>query len=91
MQTVKININTDAETKREAEELFASLGLNMTTAINLFLKRAVRVQGIPFEVTANVPNADTLAAMKEADEMVLHPEKYAGYSDIESLRKALDV
>ncbi len=54
--TIRITVNTDAETKRAAEELFAELGLNMTTAVNIFLKRALLERGIPFGITANVPN-----------------------------------
>lgn len=91
MQTVKININTDPQTKQEAEQLFAELGLNMTSAINMFLKRAVRVRGIPFEVTTNIPNAETQAAIKEADEIAADPAGHPAYSDIDSLRKALGV
>lgn len=54
--TIRITVNTDAETKKAAEELFAELGLNMTTAVNIFLKRALLERGIPFGITTNVPN-----------------------------------
>nr|WP_314114605.1 type II toxin-antitoxin system RelB/DinJ family antitoxin [uncultured Leptotrichia sp.] len=43
-------INIDEETKKEAQELFKDLGMNLTTAINIFLKQAIREQGIPFEI-----------------------------------------
>ncbi|BBM56481.1 hypothetical protein JMUB4039_0448 [Leptotrichia trevisanii] len=43
-------INIDEETKKEAQELFKDLGMNLTTAINIFLKQAIREQKIPFEI-----------------------------------------
>jgi len=45
-----INIRIDDDLKKEAESLFNDLGLNMTTAISLFLKQCVLCQGIPFEI-----------------------------------------
>ena len=65
MNTSLINIRLDASLKQEAEELFASLGLNMTSAISIFLRQAVRDQAIPFRVCKYPqPNETTLAAMR---------------------------
>ena len=50
--TTSVNLRIDKELKAQAETLFASLGMNMTTAINVFLKQAVRDQGLPFKVSA---------------------------------------
>ena len=50
--TTSINLRIDKELKTQAEELFSNIGMNMTTAVNIFLKQAVRDQGIPFHVTA---------------------------------------
>lgn len=88
--TAKINVNTDAETKREAEQLFSKLGINMTTAINMFLHRAILERGLPFDVSINVPNADTRAAMQEIADMKAHPEKYPSYKSIDELKTALE-
>lgn len=49
--TVNINIKTDSELKKQAESLFADLGMNMTTAFNIFMRQAVRENLIPFEIT----------------------------------------
>ena len=49
--TATINIKTDSELKKQAEELFSDLGMNMTTAFNIFLRQAVRENRIPFEIT----------------------------------------
>jgi DNA-damage-inducible protein J len=48
--TVNVNIRMDEETKKQAERLFADLGLNMTTAINVFVKQCLNNNGLPFEV-----------------------------------------
>ena len=49
--TAIINVKTDAELKKQAESLFSDLGMNMTTALNVFLRQAVRENRIPFEIT----------------------------------------
>ena len=51
MSTTSMNIRTDTEIKKQAEELFSELGLNMTTAVNMFLRQVVRNQAIPLELS----------------------------------------
>ena len=51
LMTTNINIKTDSELKKQAEALFAELGMNMTTAFNIFMRQAVRENRIPFEIT----------------------------------------
>lgn len=79
MAVAKINVNTDAEVKREVEILLDKMGLTMTTAINMYLKRIVMEGGIPFEVTTRVPNSVTVAALDEFEEMKNNPQKYKRY------------
>ena len=50
MATTNLNIRTDKEMKERAEAIFFELGLNMTTAINIFLRQAIQYQGLPFDV-----------------------------------------
>ena len=57
MATTNINVRTDIELKQAAELLFADLGLNMSSAINMFLKAAVNYDGIPFSIRRAAPNA----------------------------------
>ena len=45
-----ITINIDAELNKKAQAIFAELGLDISTAVNIFLKQSVRHEGIPFEV-----------------------------------------
>jgi len=50
MAQVNINIRMDSTVKKQAEELFSDLGLNMTTAFNMFVRQAINKGGIPFDV-----------------------------------------
>ena len=50
MSTTSVTVRMDRQLKEEAEALFSDLGMNMTTAITIFTKAAVRQGGIPFDV-----------------------------------------
>lgn len=65
--TINLNIRVDEELKRKAESLFAELGLNMTTAMNIFLRYSVRYGGIPFDLRIEKPNAETSAAIDDVN------------------------
>ncbi len=90
MGMTNINVRTDEEVKTRCENLFESLGLNMSTAVNIFLRQSLRANGLPFEVKADTPNETTLAAFREGEEILKDPSA-KGYRSIEELRKALDV
>ena len=90
MATTNLNIRTDKEIKERAEQIFTELGLNMTTAINMFLRTAIREHGIPFELKLNTPNETTIAAIEEG-KRILNDETIPGYSSMDELKKALDV
>ena len=87
MAKVSTNISLDAALKKSAQELFADLGMDLTTAVTLFLKQSVREQGLPFAVTRAMPNAETRAALSEYAAMREHPEQYKRYA---SFREVLD-
>lgn len=87
MAKVSTNINLDAELKKSAQELFADLGLDLTTAVTIFLKQSVRTQGLPFPVSRDIPNEDTVAALNEFYEMRQHPDKYKRYSSFSDAAK----
>lgn len=89
MESANLNIRTDKDVKVQAEKIFDALGLNMTTAINIFLRQAIRENGIPFEVKLNTPNAITAAAIEEGRKMAYN-SKQKGYSSISDLKAALD-
>ncbi|HWQ71114.1 MAG TPA: type II toxin-antitoxin system RelB/DinJ family antitoxin [Desulfitobacteriaceae bacterium] len=86
--TTNISIRLDVELKKQAEQLFSELGMNMTTAFNIFLRQAVRQQRIPFDVALEMPNAETIAAMEEADRISRDPSAKS-YTDVEQMMKEL--
>ena len=65
MATTNINIRVDSELKQSAEELFNDLGLNMLSAITIFLKSVVSYDGIPFELKRNALNTKTKIELSE--------------------------
>ena len=68
-----VSFRIDTDLKNQADALFNNLGLNMTTAFNMFLRQSIREGRIPFEVTINVPNSETIAAMLEAIQIENNP------------------
>ncbi|MBQ3426566.1 MAG: type II toxin-antitoxin system RelB/DinJ family antitoxin [Clostridia bacterium] len=70
MATTNMSIRMDVDLKKQAETMLASMGLNMTTAMNIFLHQVVRQGKIPFEIATDIPNAETLAAMREMDDII---------------------
>lgn len=90
MSKVSTNISIDSDVKAKAQELFEDLGIDLSTAINLFLKQSIRENAIPFSVCREIPNADTIAAMKEAEEIKRHPERYKRYSSFAEILKEVE-
>lgn len=90
MATTNLNIRTDKAIKDQAEKIFNELGLNMTTAINMFLRTAIREHGIPFELKIEVPNDSTVAAIEEGKKMMVDPNA-PRYSTMEELKEALEI
>ena len=90
MANANLSIRVDKETKEKANELFNKFGLT-TTAVNMFLKTAIRENRIPFELKLEEePNEVTLEAMREADR-IARDDSVKGYDSIEDLREALGV
>ena len=85
MSQSNVNFRMDADLKRAMEKLCRELGITMTAAFTIFAKKMTREQRIPFEVSLDRPNAETLAAMKEADDMIAHPEKVKRYSSADEM------
>lgn len=90
MATANLNIRTDQTVKDQAEQLFNELGLNMTTAVNLFLRAVVRERGIPFDLKLDTPNSTTAAAIEEGRRLLADPSA-PRYSSMDDLKAALDV
>jgi addiction module antitoxin, RelB/DinJ family len=86
--TSNVSFRIDTNIKNQADRLFAELGLNMTTAFNIFIRQAIREGSIPFKVTVDTPNAETIAAMLEAERITKDPS-VRRYSDVEEALKEL--
>ena len=82
--TTNISIRMDSDLKTQAELLFNELGMNLTTAFNIFVRQSLREGRIPFEVSLNQPNKETIAAMLEAERIAKDPS-VKGYRDLEEL------
>lgn len=89
MAKVSTNISLDPKLKEEATKLFSSFGLDLSTAITLFLSQSVREERIPFEIRKNVPNKDTIEALKEFEEMKTNKKKYKRYNSFEEIIKEI--
>lgn len=89
MASTNINIRMDADLKRQFEAFCADMGMTMTTAFNIFAKKAVREYRIPFEIGGNVPNAETVEAIREAQRMKTDPTLGKTYTDVDLMMKEL--
>lgn len=82
--TTNISIRMDSELKAQADTLFNELGMNISTAFNIFVRQALRDGKIPFEISLNQPNAETAAAMREAERIAKDPS-VIGYTDLDKM------
>lgn len=84
-----VSFRIDSDLKAQADALFSQLGMNMTTAFNIFLRQSVREGCIPFEITLNTPNSETVAALIEAQQLMNNPDtkKYDVEDALKELKK----
>ena len=85
MEAFTTNISVNPHDLQCAERIFSDLGMDLSTAIGLFLRQTVIDDDFPFVITRHSPKAETLEAMREFDEMVEHPERYKTYETVEEL------
>ena len=86
--TTNFSVRMDSDIKKQCEALYNELGMNLTTAINVFLRQSLRVGGLPFDVRVEQPNKETIAAMLEAERISRDPS-VKRYSDVEDALRAL--
>jgi len=70
MSTTSMSIRVDNDIKEKAKKVFNALGLDMSTAVNVFLRRSVIENGLPFELTLDVPNRETKKVLQDAEKGV---------------------
>ena len=86
--TTNFSVRMDGDIKKQCEALYGELGINLTTAINVFLRQSLRVGGFPFDVRLDQPNKETIAAMLEAERIAKDPN-VKHYSDVEEALREL--
>lgn len=88
-----INVRVSADVKKKSQELFDDLGLNTTTAINIFLKKAIEVGGIPFDVKkdecSHIPNEETIMALEKAEALENNRTAPEGYNNVHDFMEAI--
>ena len=87
--TSNISIRMDSDLKAAAEALYEELGMNLSTAFNIFVRQSLRERGIPFKITEGTPNSDTLSAMLEAARIAKDPS-IKGYHNVDDFFADLD-
>ena len=90
MATSPTQIRIDSTVKTEANELFSELGIDMSSAVNIFLRQCILRGGLPFKVEVPKYNAETLAAMQEARDIMSGKIQATSYSTTDELLKALN-
>lgn len=83
-KTATINMRADPQVKSDEELIFASLGMSLTEAVNIFLHKSIMDYGLPFEVRRPRYNASTKAAMLEARDIISGKIKTESYASISS-------
>ena len=84
-KTAIINVRIDPDIKAKAENLYKSMGVSLTDAINMFLYKSLETNGLPFKLCREIPNAETIAAMKESDDIIngrIQAKSYSSFKDM---------
>lgn len=87
--TTNISIRMDNKLKEEAEQLFNQLGMNLSTAFNIFVRQSLRERRIPFIISCNTPNLVTQNAIDEAENLI-NDNNSERFSNVDDLFDGLD-
>ena len=90
MANTNMTMRIDETLKLQLQELMNDLGLDLTTFFTIAAKQAVREQGIPFHISREIPNKETIEAFREVEEMKKHPENIKSYSSFADLLKEVE-
>ena len=86
MSKTSMSIRLDSEVKEQAQQVFNNLGMDMTTAINIFLRQAIQYQGLPFDVRLD-ENRKLLEILTDLDQNRNMSQSFESVSDLmENLR-----
>ncbi|VKZ60744.1 addiction module antitoxin, RelB/DinJ family [Streptococcus pneumoniae] len=81
MSKMSISIRLDSEVKEQAQQVFSNLGMDMTTAINIFLRQAIQYQGLPFDVRLD-ENRKLLQVLTDLDQNRNMSQSFESVSDL---------
>lgn len=84
MATTNVTIRMDSDLKADAEAIFGEMGMNLSTAFNVFVRQVIRDGGMPFKITVGRPNKETIAALLEAERLTYDPNAKR-YTDLDEL------
>ena len=84
-KTSVINIRTDSETKQAIEDLYSAFGISVSDAVNIFFKKSLMSNGLPFDMQIPRFSAETLAAIEEVRMMKRNPQLYHSFDSVEAL------
>ncbi len=88
MASTNFSVRLDSDLKKQSEAMYNELGVNLTTAINVFLRKSLSVGGFPFDVRLEEPNKETLLALLEAEKISKDPN-VKGYSNVDDALREL--
>ena len=83
-KTAVINVRTEPDIKAQAEALYKSMGVSLSDAINMFLYKSLDFRGLPFDLVREIPNVETISAMKEAEDIIsgkVEAKSYSSFKD----------
>ncbi|CMU32956.1 addiction module antitoxin%2C RelB/DinJ family [Streptococcus pneumoniae] len=81
MSKMSMSIRLDSEVKEQAQQVFSNLGMDMTTAINIFLRQAIQYQGLPFDVRLD-ENRKLLQVLTDLDQNRNMSQSFESVSDL---------
>ena len=85
--TTSMTVRLDKNIKKAAQSIYSELGIDMTTAINVFLRQSIRSKGFPFDVTIDQPNSITLKAMEDTQNNV---DMHGPFNTVKELMESLN-
>lgn len=89
-KTTTMNIRIEPNLKKEVEEVLTDLGMNISDAVTIYFKQIVLTDSIPLQIKRPKFNKKTLEAIKEADEIMKHPDDYKSYNNIYEIIEEID-
>lgn len=89
MSMTNLNLRVDSQVKSKVESILNDMGMNFTTAVNIYFKQILRTGEIPFKIKVDLPNEETIKAIEEAEMLLKSPDtKY--YDSVETLFEDID-